>query len=120
MPLTLPIFQCRPAALVSRHPLREFPLTQNRAHKAPSLISLILHENPEFASLLSKKPVNPVIFSWMYKNLFGGLYFKREIGLAARIVGHCHIRYFYHGAAAVAVVCGLAENAGIKALAVIF
>ncbi|EFC97375.1 hypothetical protein CLOSTHATH_04415, partial [Hungatella hathewayi DSM 13479] len=46
---------------MSRHPLREFPLTQNRAHTAPSLISLILHENPEFASLLSKKPVNPVI-----------------------------------------------------------
>lgn len=66
MPLTLPIFQCRPAALVSRHPLQEFPLTQNRAHTAPSLISLILHENPEFASLLSKKPVNPVIFSWIF------------------------------------------------------
>ena len=120
MPLTLPIFQCRPAALVSRHPLREFPLTQNRAHTAPSLISLILHENPEFASLLSKKPVNPVIFSWMYKNLFGGLYFQREISLAARVIVHCYIRHFYHGAAAVAVICGLPQYTCIKAFAVIF
>ncbi len=66
MPLALSIFQCRPAALVSRHPLRSF-----RSHKTglirPRLSSLLFYMKiPNLQAFYQKKPVNPVIFSWIF------------------------------------------------------